>query len=109
MVYGIVKQSGGYITVHSEQGRGTEFKIYLPSVLETPEPVVATEVAPGQRGIETILVVEDEPALREPVCRLLPSATPGSRRSFGIKPASALRSGPLSAFLTCAARIVSRC
>ena len=71
MVYGIVKQSGGFIKVHSEQGRGTEFKIYLPRVLETPEPVVATEAAPAQRGIETILVVEDEPALREPVCEAL--------------------------------------
>ena len=74
MVYGIVKQSGGFIKVHSEQGRGTEFKIYLPRVLETPEPVVATKVAPAQRGTERILVVEDEPALREPVCRLLEGA-----------------------------------
>ena len=74
MVYGIVKQSGGFIKVHSEQGRGTEFTIYLPRVLETPEPVVATKVAPVQRGAERILVVEDEPALREPVCRLLEGA-----------------------------------
>ncbi len=75
MVYGIVKQSGGFINVHSEQGRGTEFRIYLPRVPEAPEPVVAaTKVAQAQRGTERILVVEDEPALREPVRRLLERA-----------------------------------
>jgi PAS domain S-box-containing protein len=67
-VYGIVKQSGGYIWVYSEPGRGTAFKIYLPRVAElaespaqvaTPRESVATEP-----GTETILLVEDETNLR---------------------------------------------
>ena len=67
-VYGIVKQSGGYIWVHSEVGRGTTFKIYLPRVASTGEaatqvavPVDYRKVEPGR---ETILLVEDEPNLR---------------------------------------------
>ena len=74
MVYGIVKQIDGFITVHSEPGRGTQFRIYLPSVRETPEPVFAAEAAPMQRGVETILLAEDEPSLRDKVCELLASA-----------------------------------
>src|ERR1700722_12270170 len=57
-VYGIVKQSGGYIWVSSEPNKGTTFKIYLPRVSETPEQ---PESVPGA---ETILVVEDEVTLR---------------------------------------------
>ena len=64
-VYGIVKQSGGNVWVYSQPGRGTTFKIYLPRVDE-PESVVAD---PARRavsaGVETVLLVEDEPALRE--------------------------------------------
>ena len=74
IVYGIVKQSNGYITLHTEPGHGTEVRIYLPSVLETPEPLLATEAAPGQRGVETILLAEDEPALRDKICELLEGA-----------------------------------
>jgi CheY-like chemotaxis protein len=75
VVYGIVKQSNGYITVHSEPGRGAEFRICLPSVLETPEPVLATEAAPEElRGEETILVAEDEPALRDVIRETLEDA-----------------------------------
>jgi two-component system, cell cycle sensor histidine kinase and response regulator CckA len=63
-VYGIVKQSGGDILVDSEVGRGTTFVTYLPRVQAEAEsePVPDTEAA--ARGRETILVVEDEPALR---------------------------------------------
>ncbi|HEY4765406.1 MAG TPA: ATP-binding protein [Candidatus Sulfotelmatobacter sp.] len=67
-VYGIVKQSGGYIWVHSEVGRGTTFKIYLPRVASTGEAVtqvaVPVEYRKVEPGRETILLVEDEPNLR---------------------------------------------
>jgi PAS domain S-box-containing protein len=67
-VYGIVKQSGGYIWVHSEVGRGTTFKIYLPRVAspgETAMPVAApVEYRKVEPGTETILLVEDEANLR---------------------------------------------
>jgi CheY-like chemotaxis protein len=74
-VYGIVKQSGGYIWVYSEAGLGTTFKIYLP-VLESPvrvgsEPIVgSSEVA---SGYETVLLVEDEEGLRGMVGSVLKS------------------------------------
>ena len=64
-VYGIVKQSGGTVWVYSQPGRGTTFKIYLPRVDE-PESVVAEKVQPRiTAGTETVLLVEDEPALRD--------------------------------------------
>jgi CheY-like chemotaxis protein len=67
-VYGIVKQSGGYIWVSSEVGRGTTFKIYLPRVASVGEPaaLVATpvEFKKVEPGTETILLVEDEANLR---------------------------------------------
>jgi PAS domain S-box-containing protein len=67
-VYGIVKQSGGYIWVYSEQGKGTTFKIYLPRVAEAAEiPVqvsVPAETVAAEPGTETILLVEDEANLR---------------------------------------------
>ncbi len=68
-VYGIVKQSGGYIWVYSEVGRGTTFKIYLPRVAAVGEPAViqpaaAIEALKVEPGTETILLVEDEANLR---------------------------------------------
>ena len=67
-VYGIVKQSGGYIWVSSEVGRGTTFKIFLPRVAPSGE-AAAQVVAPidnrkVEPGTETILLVEDEANLR---------------------------------------------
>jgi len=64
--YGIIKQSGGYIWVCSEPGKGTSFKIYLPRITDTGEAVVVhpSIAAKVQRGNETILLVEDEDNLR---------------------------------------------
>jgi PAS domain S-box-containing protein len=64
--YGVIKQSGGYIWVDSEVGKGTTFRIYLPEVNATPEAIPEAKPAntlSADRG--TILVVEDEPALRK--------------------------------------------
>jgi two-component system, cell cycle sensor histidine kinase and response regulator CckA len=65
-VYGVVKQSGGYIWVYSEPGQGTTFKVYLPRSGEAAcrEEAVAGSMA-SLRGTETILLVEDEEALRD--------------------------------------------
>ena len=63
-VYGIVKQSRGHISVYSEVGLGTTFKVYLPAVEKSASVVPAESSAPPHRGSETVLVVEDEAALR---------------------------------------------
>ena len=63
-VYGIVKQSGGFIWLYSEPGHGTSFKIYMPRVDESAERATPAAAAPLPRGTETILVVEDAPAVR---------------------------------------------
>jgi len=64
-VYGIVKQSDGYITCHSELDRGTTFTIYLPLTFEEADrPLVAVLGTTAPRGTETILLVDDESAVR---------------------------------------------
>jgi CheY-like chemotaxis protein len=71
-VYGIVKQSGGYIWVSSERGRGSTFKIYLPKVEEAGESVHFPEVSGHPVGAsETILLVEDEKEVRALSAKIL--------------------------------------
>jgi len=62
-VYGIVKQSDGYISVYSEPGRGSSFKIYLPRLTALPRTSPSPVKSGAGRGTETILVVEDEPSV----------------------------------------------
>jgi len=65
-VYGVVKQSGGYIEVLSEPGAGATFKIYLPKVEDALDPQKqSTELPDSLHGTETVLLVEDEVALRK--------------------------------------------
>jgi CheY-like chemotaxis protein len=76
-VYGIVKQSGGYVRVSSRPGRGTTFRIYLPEAPgeEDRAPAPAADAAQGPaRGTETVLLVEDDPLVRRVTGRTLRGA-----------------------------------
>ena len=74
MVYGFIRQSGGHIYVYSEPGLGTTFKLYLPEVEAAPSP---SELAPNREGMpqgtETILLAEDDAAVRALARRVLES------------------------------------
>ncbi len=70
-VFGIVKQSGGYVWAESELGRGACFTVYLPRVDVAIAPLMAAKTEVGPRGTETVLVAEDEEALREAMCSYL--------------------------------------
>jgi two-component system cell cycle sensor histidine kinase/response regulator CckA len=85
-VYGIVKQNDGFINVYSEPARGTTFKIYLPGHAAEAEQIHKEGwQAPAMRGHETVLLVEDEPAilklttmmLERQGYRVLAASTPG--------------------------------
>ncbi len=77
-VYGVVRQSGGAVELESQPGRGTTFRLLLPLCTAAPEevPTAGAEPAraPAPGGRETILLVEDEPALRELLRRTLSKA-----------------------------------
>jgi signal transduction histidine kinase/ActR/RegA family two-component response regulator len=70
-VYGIVKQSEGYIQVYSEVGCGTTFKVYLPRCASSPEASPAVAPPPARTGTEKILLVEDEEGVRALARRIL--------------------------------------
>ena len=71
-VYGVVKQSGGCVTVSSEPGKGAAFGVYLPRASELPERRSLTPLgATSTNGSETILLVEDEAVVRDLVCEIL--------------------------------------
>jgi two-component system cell cycle sensor histidine kinase/response regulator CckA len=73
-VYGIVKESGGYVSVISEIGRGTTFNLYFPRVQGQIDSGTAPIEADSMGGKETILLVEDETALQEITASILRSA-----------------------------------
>jgi len=73
-VFGIVNQAGGHVEVESEPGSGSTFHVFLPCVAIDPEVLAARETNPPARGVETILVLEDEDAVRTAVCNLLRDA-----------------------------------
>jgi two-component system, cell cycle sensor histidine kinase and response regulator CckA len=74
-VYGVVKQSGGFIWVYSELGKGTAFKIYLPRVDQPVEkPGAPQPFVEAPRGTETVLLAEDEQDVREVAREFLESA-----------------------------------
>jgi len=71
-VYGVVQQSGGYIWLYSELGHGTSFKIYLPRVdADGPQPAEEEQRASALDGSETVLVAEDEEAVRLIIAKAL--------------------------------------
>jgi CheY-like chemotaxis protein len=71
MVYGVVQQHKGAIHVYSEPGKGTTFKIYLPSGGKNRQEAEAEEAMPAPCGRETILIAEDEPMVRSLAVRIL--------------------------------------
>ena len=73
-VYGIVKQAGGHIHVHSELGRGTTFDICFPRILATAGAEGRPAEQPQLTGTECVLVVEDDPGVRAVTVRTLQSA-----------------------------------
>ena len=70
-VYGVIKQSDGFIWVYSEPGHGTTFKILLPQVKEPVQPEMGSTTPSLWTGSETVLLVEDETSLRELTTNLL--------------------------------------
>ncbi|WP_454742425.1 response regulator [Cupriavidus necator] len=73
MVYGFMRQSGGHVKLHSEPGRGTTVRLYLPRVQQAEDPGIELDTGPARGGAETVLVVEDDEAVRATVVDMLAS------------------------------------
>jgi hypothetical protein len=69
--YGIAKQAGGHIAAYSEEGLGTTMKVYLPRSREATPPAARHREKTPVHGVETILLVEDDPAVRRVTARML--------------------------------------
>jgi len=102
-VYGIVRQTGGSVAVYSELGRGTTFRIYLPVSPETVAPQTReADIGPLPTGAETLLICEDDPAVRELTAFILKQA--GYTVLVAAHPQEALQlaatTGPLHLLIT---------
>ena len=102
-VYGIVKQSGGFIWAASEPNRGTRFSIYLPRVEAPLEGQASEQPRAVARGSETVLVVEDEPLILGLACRVLRAqgytvlGAPGGEEALAV---AAAHDGPIDLLLS---------
>jgi len=102
-VYGIVKQSEGYIWVYSEPGRGTTFKVYLPRVDAPAELPERDRDRARLRGTETVLLVEDEEGVRKVAREFLEEAgytVLEARNGDDALQISAMHTGPLHLLIT---------
>src|SRR6202522_4059529 len=105
-VYGIVKQSGGYVWVYSEPGRGTSFKVYLPRVWDEQTTPGRDRRIDGQRlpqGTETVLLVEDEKGVRELAREYLEMTADTvieAENGYTALELAALKSGPIHLLMT---------
>jgi len=101
----IVQQSGGHIAVRSEPGQGTTIQVYFPCVEATPDVAAKPEQnAPLPRGVETLLIVEDDPAVRQLAVEVLAAqgylVLPANNGQDGLRMAQAHRGSPIRLVIT---------
>jgi PAS domain S-box-containing protein len=97
MVYGFIKQSGGHIKIYSEEGHGTTVKMYLPRAMGPAESAVEVATEPIRGGSETVLVVEDDPLVRDYVVAQV--------RALGYTTLAAINATEALAFIDSTAKI----